>query len=318
MVMVVPRLQGLASPNSLSFLDKRIATRVLLSNALGSRRLPFSATTRLGWCGDEPLHHHKQQSTALHATTVMSTEDLGAVERAAPVSTPEMEVLLDMLKWDKQGLLVAVAQHVDTGAVLMQGFANRDAVSATLASRRATFYSRSRSSLWTKGETSSNFIHILDVYIDCDRDSIIYLGKPDGPTCHTGAETCYYTSALQLLQGGGAKPLLPTLLSLESTIAQRKAEEITNLAAKPSWTKRLLENPKLLCSKIREEADELCQTLEASEGKARTASEMADVLYHAMVLLAAQDVKLEDVLATLRARFTQSGVEEKNSRLKQV
>lgn len=147
---------------------------------------------------------------------------------------------------------------------------------------------------------------------------IIYLGKPDGPTCHTGAETCYYTSALQLLQGGGAKPLLPTLLSLESTIAQRKAEEITNLAAKPSWTKRLLENPKLLCSKIREEADELCQTLEASEGKARTASEMADVLYHAMVLLAAQDVKLEDVLATLRARFTQSGVEEKNSRLKQV
>ncbi|KAH9545220.1 hypothetical protein CY35_12G037400 [Sphagnum magellanicum] len=147
---------------------------------------------------------------------------------------------------------------------------------------------------------------------------IIYLGKPDGPTCHTGAETCYYTSALQLLQGGGAKPLLPTLLSLESTIAQRKAEEVTNLAAKPSWTKRLLENPKLLCSKIREEADELCQTLEASEGKARTASEMADVLYHAMVLLAAQDVKLEDVLATLRARFTQSGVEEKNSRLKQV
>jgi phosphoribosyl-ATP pyrophosphohydrolase/phosphoribosyl-AMP cyclohydrolase len=83
-----------------------------------------------------------------------------------------MEVLLDMLKWDKQGLLVAVAQHVDTGAVLMQGFANRDAVSATLASRRATFYSRSRSSLWTKGETSSNFIHILDVYIDCDQDSV--------------------------------------------------------------------------------------------------------------------------------------------------
>jgi hypothetical protein len=90
MVMVVPRLQGLASPNSLSFLDKRIATRVLLSNALGSRRLRFSATTRLGWCGDEPLHHHKQQSTALHATTVMSTQDLGAVERAAPVSTPEV------------------------------------------------------------------------------------------------------------------------------------------------------------------------------------------------------------------------------------
>lgn len=106
----------------------------------------------------------------------------------------------------------------------MQGFVNREALSTTISSRKATFFSRSRSTLWTKGETSNNFINILDVYIDCDRDSvclhgpqilintvlffinslvwisqIIYLGTPDGPTCHTGAETCYYTSVFDQL-----------------------------------------------------------------------------------------------------------------------
>lgn len=79
--------------------------------------------------------------------------------------------MLNAIKWDKNGLVVAIAQHVNTGAILMQGFANCNAVSATIASGRATFYSRSRSSLWTKGETSSNFINVKDVFLDCDRDS---------------------------------------------------------------------------------------------------------------------------------------------------
>ena len=84
----------------------------------------------------------------------------------------QVDALLDTLKWDKNGLAVGIAQHVDTGAILMQGFVDRDALSATIASRRATFYSRSRNSLWTKGETSSNFIHVVDIYLDCDRDSV--------------------------------------------------------------------------------------------------------------------------------------------------
>lgn len=83
-----------------------------------------------------------------------------------------MESFLDSLKWDKNGLVAAIAQNVDTGAILMQGFANRDAISATIASRRATFFSRSRSQLWTKGETSNNFIHVQDISVDCDRDSV--------------------------------------------------------------------------------------------------------------------------------------------------
>jgi phosphoribosyl-AMP cyclohydrolase len=85
-----------------------------------------------------------------------------------------------------------------------QGFSDRDAISATLDSKRATFYSRSRKQLWTKGETSSNFIDVTDVYIDCDRDSIIYFGKPDGPTCHTGADTCYFTRIEEIAENGAA------------------------------------------------------------------------------------------------------------------
>lgn len=80
--------------------------------------------------------------------------------------------MLDSVKWDDKGLAVAIAQNVDTGAVLMQGFANREALLKTISSRKATFYSRSRSTLWTKGETSMNFINVHDVFLDCDRDSV--------------------------------------------------------------------------------------------------------------------------------------------------
>ncbi|KAK4479336.1 hypothetical protein RD792_014848, partial [Penstemon davidsonii] len=225
--------------------------------------------------------------------------------------------LLDSVKWDDKGLAVAIAQNVDTGAILMQGFVNKEALFKTISSRKATFYSRSRSTLWTKGETSMNFINVSDVFLDCDRDSIIYLGKPDGPTCHTGSETCYYTSVNGFLSNpevDGNKLALTTLYSLESTITERKEQLSDSPDGKPSWTKRLLLDDKLLCSKVREEADELCRTLEENEDQSRTASEMADVLYHAMVLLGKKGVKFEDVLQILRLRFARSGIEEKSSR----
>lgn len=228
-----------------------------------------------------------------------------------------VETLLDSVKWDDKGLAVAIAQNVDTGAILMQGFVNRDALATTISSRKATFFSRSRSKLWTKGESSLNFINVHDIYVDCDRDSIIYLGKPDGPTCHTGAETCYFSSVSNLLEHPEVEKdtlAMTSLYSLESTICERKAEISRQTEGKPSWTKKLLLDEKLLCSKIREEADELCRTLEDNEEKSRAASEMADVLYHSMVLLALKDVKMEDVLEVLRRRFSKSGIEEKKSR----
>ncbi|TVU18887.1 hypothetical protein EJB05_35005 [Eragrostis curvula] len=230
----------------------------------------------------------------------------------------KVDMLLDSVKWDSKGLAVAIAQNVDTGAILMQGFANKEALAKTISTRKATFFSRSRSSLWIKGETSMNFINVHDIFLDCDRDSIIYLGKPDGPTCHTGAETCYYTSVYDALQGSETtheRLVTTTLYSLENTISRRQEETVTE-GSKPSWTKKLLLDTQLLCSKIREEAGELIQTLLDNEDKSRAASEMADLLYHAMVLLRVKGVKMEEVFEILRKRFSQSGIEEKSSRNK--
>lgn len=84
----------------------------------------------------------------------------------------QINSILDSVRWDEKGLAVAIAQNVDSGAILMQGFANRDALATTITSKKATFYSRSRSTLWTKGETSLNFISVHDIFLDCDRDSV--------------------------------------------------------------------------------------------------------------------------------------------------
>ncbi|XP_078433557.1 histidine biosynthesis bifunctional protein (HISIE) [Wolffia australiana] len=236
---------------------------------------------------------------------------------ASLIDEDKVDDLLNSVKWDEKGLAVAIAQNVDTGAILMQGFANREALVKTISSKKATFYSRSRSSLWTKGETSMNFINVHDIFLDCDRDSIIYLGKPDGPTCHTGAETCYFSSVTDILKGEKEHShglALTSLYSLEDTIRQRRDEIANGVDGKPSWTKKLLVDHDLLCNKVREEAEELVQTLLGNEDQSRTVSEMGDLMYHAMVLLAVKGVEMEQVLELLRKRFAQSGIEEKKSR----
>ena len=231
-----------------------------------------------------------------------------------------MSAFLDSLKWDSKGLAVAIAQHVDTGEVLMQAFVDRAAVNETLQTGYATFYSRSRNGRWCKGETSGHYINVKSVYVDCDKDSIIYLSEPIGPACHTNAATCYFSKVS--LGGHGVSVSgshesrddvpMTTLYALERTIEQRRLAGLDQ--EKPSWTVKLLNNPELLCKKVREEAGELCQTWEEDEGKERAASEAADLFYHAMVLLNVQGVTLEDVSAELRKRFGTSGIEEKASR----
>jgi phosphoribosyl-ATP pyrophosphohydrolase/phosphoribosyl-AMP cyclohydrolase len=252
-------------------------------------------------CGKDHAH---SAARASKPRTVAPTRGAAAaagrgVVAAAAESPERVEAFLDGLKYDDKGLVVAIAQDVDTGAILMQGFADRTAVRTTITAKKATFFSRSRQAQWTKGETSGNFISVKSVHIDCDKDSLIYMGVPDGPTCHTGAHTCYYSrvdgpDGAAAVDGGG--------------IRDGEEEALSTLYE--------LENPELLCSKVREEAGELCESWEKQEGAERAASEMADVLYHSLVLLNLQGVAVEDVMAVLRNRFGTSGVEEKASRPK--
>lgn len=98
---------------------------------------------------------------------------------------------LDLL-FQKSELIPVVIQDVDSRRVLMVGFTNREAVELTLKTKTAWFWSRSRNQLWNKGETSGHFLHVREVYTDCDTDSLLYLCAPDGPTCHTGADSCFF------------------------------------------------------------------------------------------------------------------------------
>lgn len=98
---------------------------------------------------------------------------------------------LDLL-FQKSDLIPVVIQNVDSREVLMLGFTNREAVELTIKTRTAWFWSRSRQKLWNKGETSGNFLHVKEIYADCDTDSLLYSCLPDGPTCHTGADSCFF------------------------------------------------------------------------------------------------------------------------------
>ncbi len=100
---------------------------------------------------------------------------------------------IDKLKFNEQGLIPAIIQDVDTGAILMHAYMNKESIQLTLESGKATFWSRSRNKLWTKGETSGNFLHIKELYCDCDMDTLLFKVTPKGPACHTGNRTCFYT-----------------------------------------------------------------------------------------------------------------------------
>ena len=106
-----------------------------------------------------------------------------------------MDVTFDLDRlFQKSDLIPVIVQHADTGAVLMLGFTNKEAVELTLKTRTAWFWSRSRRKLWNKGETSGHFLHVKKVAADCDTDTLLYLCIPDGPTCHTGAESCFFNT----------------------------------------------------------------------------------------------------------------------------
>lgn len=191
---------------------------------------------------------------------------------------------LDALDFAKGGGLVpVVTQHARTGEVLMQAWANREALERTLETGEVWYWSRSRGRLWRKGETSGNVQRLVSLHADCDADAILVRVLPAGPACHTGAWSCF-----------GAPPTLAAL----AEVLERRAQE----RPAGSYTTRLLEDRNLSLKKLGEEAVELA--LACADGdRERIAEEAADLLYHALVAARAAGVRAEDVLTALDQRL---------------
>ena len=193
----------------------------------------------------------------------------------------------DDLTWDKQnGLLPAILQDAATLRVLMLGYMNRQALQVTLQTRKATFYSRSRARLWVKGETSGNTLDVLRVSADCDRDTLLVLAHPQGPTCHLGTPSCFSPHAASSMIGG-----------LDAIIATRAREKPAG-----SYTTKLLESGiARIAQKVGEEGVEVALAAVTGDD-AQLLGEGADLIYHLIVLLRARGLPLQDVDAVLEQR----------------
>jgi len=199
----------------------------------------------------------------------------------------------DTLDWQKVGgLIPAVVQHAVNGRVLMLGFMNQDALQATIDTNCVTFYSRTKQALWTKGETSGNVLDLVSISVDCDRDTLLVLVNPRGPTCHKLTETCFDNTL---------EPMFDTLARLSERIATR-----ASTSADASYTASLLASPiKRIAQKVGEEGVEVA-IAGISETDDALCQESADLLYHLLVLLEKRGKSLEDVLTVLQARFSEN------------
>ncbi len=190
------------------------------------------------------------------------------------------------------GVLPAVVQDADSGQVRMVGWMNGEAYRLSRDSGLVTFWSRSRGRIWRKGETSGNVLRIERVLADCDGDALLVVARPAGPTCHTGADSCFGEAP-----AGPATTVLAVLAQLERVIAERERDRPPG-----SYTARLLEGgPPAVARKVAEEAIESAFAA-AFETPERLAEEAADLLYHLLVLLRSRGVSLEQVAQRLADR----------------
>lgn len=213
---------------------------------------------------------------------------------------------LPPLKLDRDGLVTVVVQDRATGEVRMVAHADEAAIQKTAETGLAHFYSRSRQRLWMKGEESGHTIEVSAIWVDCDADALIYLGAPRGPTCHTGAPSCFFTRAFP---SPGGQRALPVLAELGEVLEARKSA-----SAEKSYTRSLLDaGPAKIGSKIREEAEELARAV-AEETDERVIAEAADLTYHVMVALLSRGIDRAAVERELARRFGISGHDEKAAR----
>lgn len=194
---------------------------------------------------------------------------------------------IDFKKMD--GLVPAIIQDARTQKVLMHGFMNEEAYNKTVETGKVTFWSRSRNCLWTKGETSGNFLNVVEILNDCDQDTLLVKVHPDGPTCHTGADTCWN-------EKNELNPLL--FLSELSDFIEKRHREMPE----GSYTTSLFRDGlNRMAQKVGEEALEL--VIEATNGtNDRLVYEGSDMLYHLIVLLTSKGLRIEDMARELMER----------------
>ncbi|MEY1229930.1 bifunctional phosphoribosyl-AMP cyclohydrolase/phosphoribosyl-ATP diphosphatase HisIE [Proteus terrae] len=195
---------------------------------------------------------------------------------------------LAQLNWEKvDNLMPAVIQNAISGDVLMLGYMNKEALNVTLKSGSVTFYSRTKQRLWTKGETSGNFLKLVNIYPDCDNDTLLILANPIGPTCHNGTESCFAPAQSQW----------GFLYELENLLRDRK-----NASPDSSYTARLYASgTKRIAQKVGEEGVETALAATVND-REELKNEASDLLYHLMVLLQDQSLSLSDVIGCLQER----------------
>ena len=194
------------------------------------------------------------------------------------------------LDFNKQGgLIPAIIQDAKTDKVLMLGYMNQEALEKTEKEGIVTFFSRSKQRLWTKGETSNNFLHVVDIKVDCDEDTLLIKVNPDGPTCHTGADTCWN----EVNNPGQAG----WLNYLKAVIRDRK-----NNPSEKSYTASLFEKgTNKIAQKVGEEAVELViEAMDSNDNLFK--DEAADLLFHYLVLLEQRGIDFDEIIDVLRER----------------
>lgn len=202
--------------------------------------------------------------------------------------------LINDLDWDKgEGLLPAVIQHANTKDVLMLGYMTKEALQKTIETKLVTFFSRSRKELWTKGETSGNYLNLVALDGDCDSDTILIKAMPSGPTCHTGTATCFDKEQGKVIGTTSTE----FIQELSAIIKQRR-----QLKPKQSYVAKLFKKGReSIAKKLGEEGVELALA-HMSKKKKHTREEAADVLFHYLVLLEHADIPLSEVCDVLKNR----------------
>ncbi len=219
------------------------------------------------------------------------------------------------IDWNKNPLIPAISQDYETSQILMLAYMNEEAYNLTLSTGYAHYFSRSKQRIWKKGESSNHTQEVKDILLDCDADTVVLKIKQNGVACHTGKKSCFFTSVTQdkviLEQEIDTDNIYGVVDTLYHTILERK----NTVTDKKSWTKKLLDNKKLMLSKIREEADEVCTAID-EESDEQVIYESADLLYHTLVGLGYRDISPDRVKQELARRFGMSGIEEKEKRIK--